>query len=51
MTYRTDTPPIGVPLWIWWWGEGEIVATWDGAHWRDEQGRIVREPVTHWRRQ
>jgi hypothetical protein len=48
---RTDQtpPPAGVPLRIWWWGEGEITATWDGQRWRDEKGRIVREPVRYWR--
>jgi hypothetical protein len=43
-------PPVGVAVYVWWWGENrDIVATWDGARWRDEQGRIVRGPVTHWR--
>jgi hypothetical protein len=42
-------PPVGVPLQIWWWGEGEIVATWDGQQWRDDRGRIVRGPVWFWR--
>lgn len=48
-TYRTDAPPVGVWLRIWWWGAGEITAQWDGRRWLDEQGRIVAEPVTHWR--
>lgn len=51
-TYHSITqtpPPVGVRLLIWWWGEGEIVATFDGVRWRDEQGRIVRGPITHWR--
>ena len=49
--HRIDatTPPLGIPCRIWWWGEGEITATWDGAQWRDAHGRIVREPVWFWR--
>jgi len=47
-----DTPPpVGVLVLIWWWGEGEISATWTGERWLDEQGRIVREPVLYWRKQ
>lgn len=47
--YNTTPPPVGVPLRVWWWGEGEITATFDGAQWRDEAGRIVRGPVVYWR--
>jgi hypothetical protein len=43
-------PPVGVAVFVWWWGENrDIVATWDGARWRDEQGRLVRGPVLYWR--
>jgi hypothetical protein len=44
-----DLPPVGHVVRIWWWGEGEIAAAFDGAQWRDEQGRVVRGPITHWR--
>jgi hypothetical protein len=42
-------PAVGVYVRIWWWGEGEISAAWDGARWRDEQRRIVQGPVLCWR--
>jgi hypothetical protein len=46
--WRTDAPPLNVLVVVWWWGEGNVVAAWDGTHWRDEQRRKLRPPVTHW---
>ncbi len=40
-------PPVGRAAIVWWW-VGERRATWDGAHWRDENGQHL-PGVTHWR--
>jgi hypothetical protein len=43
-------PPVAVWLEVFWWGENRwITARYDGEHWRDELGRIVRGPVIYWR--
>ena len=47
-TWRTDEPPRGVPLRI-WWHVTEVTAQWDGRHWRDAGGQALQGPITHWR--
>ncbi len=43
-------PPVATWVQVFWWGENTwIVARYDGEHWRDELGRIVRGPLLYWR--
>ena len=46
--WQTGEPPRGVFVTI-WWHVTEVTAQWDGRNWRDEAGRILAGPVTHWR--
>ena len=46
MTYRTHTPPAGTRGRVWYNTE-YVDATFDGTHWRDDEGRAM-PGVTHW---
>lgn len=41
-------PPVGVMVRI-WWHVIELPAMWDGAHWRDAEGRVLAGPILYWR--
>lgn len=46
--WRTDTPPVGRVVEVWLL-VAVVLARFDGAAWRDEAGRVLAGPVTHWR--
>lgn len=46
--WHTDEPPRCVWLCV-WWHVTEVTAAFDGSVWRDEGGRVLAGPITHWR--
>lgn len=46
---RTDTPPVGVVLGVWYEPEQrEIAAVWDGTQWRGRAGDVLEMQPVFW---